>query len=176
MTYQPEHLKMWNCGGEFASAMDSCSNYAGDRFDDRYVVVTRTRDSDILTEVNFTVALECLGGEQHDEVADKHIVQIVRIGHWACGWIEHLMVHKDAPEALLKEAEEIVCALADYPVLDDDAYSEAQDEAVYSYWEDSMSLKERVEACRQAGVSIFHARPKRGIPEKCYDDIREQCP
>ena len=39
---------------------------------------TRNRDSDLLSESNFTVALRELGGE-----GDK--VEVHRMGHWACG-------------------------------------------------------------------------------------------
>lgn len=167
MTYAPKHLKLWTCGSEFASNLDSCSNYAGERFDDYYVVYSKTRDSEILTEVNFQVALERLGGE-------SDTVRVVRIGHWACGWIEHLMVHKGAMDATLKEADEIVAALGAYPILDEVRYSAAQDDAIYNWWEKSMSTRERIDDCKRVGVSIFHARPKRGIPEQIYDELREQ--
>ncbi len=167
MSYAPQHLKLWNCGREFASGFDSCDNYAGDSFGDRYVVVSKNRDSEILTEVNFQVALERLGG-----VSD--LVSIVRIGHWACGWIEHLMVHQLAGDTLLEAADEIVADLRAYPILDEDAYSEAQDEAVYEYWK-SMSMRERVDVCHDRGASAFAAR-RSEIPESVYDYLREQCP
>ena len=54
-------------------------------------------------------------------------------------------------------AESILQALADYPVLDDMAYSDACWEAQCAYWE-GMSIRERIEACARCEISIFAAR------------------
>ena len=54
--------------------------------------------------------------------------------HWACGWIDELMVHEDAPEAVLILAANIHSQLQDYPILDEEDYSrrefEAEEEAI----------------------------------------------
>ena len=84
---------------------------------------TRNRDSDLLSESNFTVALRELGGE-----GDK--VEVHRMGHWACGYYEIIIVHPD----LTSTAEEIESALAVYPVLDNMHFSELEYEAAYEDW------------------------------------------
>ena len=58
---------------------------------------------------------------------------------------------------MLIEAAEIVCALADYPVLDEMTYSDAQWDAMIDYW-DSCSISDRIDYCRNNGDSIFAAR------------------
>ena len=46
------------------SGLDSLDNYAGEIPEDKWhVVLTQSRDSDILTKSNWAVALEELGGE-----------------------------------------------------------------------------------------------------------------
>ena len=90
------------------SGLDSYSNYIGERpSNSLLVVLTRSRESDTLTESNWEVALERLGGESED-------VEIHRFGHWACGWWEALTVRKGSEAE--KEALEIESELESYPV------------------------------------------------------------
>lgn len=82
--------------------------------------VSRNRDSELLAESNFSVALEMVGGE-------SETVEIHRFGHWACGWFEIVIIQPGS------EAEnkgwEIEAALENYPVLSDEDYSNKQLEA-----------------------------------------------
>jgi len=99
-----------------------------DKWDWLILPTTRNRDSDLLSESNFTVALRELGGE-----GDK--VEVHRIGQWAIGWYEMILVHPD----LASTAEGIESALADYPVLDDSHFSELEYETAYEDWGYSFS-------------------------------------
>lgn len=76
---------------------------------------SQTRDSDALARSNYRVALEILGGES--DTVETH-----RFGHWACGWLEIILVHPSRAEDVAKTA----CALADYPVLSDEDFSELE--------------------------------------------------
>lgn len=111
--------------------------------------VSRTRDSGSLDESNFAVALEQLGGE-------SDTVEVHRFGHWGPGWYEIIIINPE-DAAAVKTAEEIESALADYPILSDDDYSERQFNAAAETWS-HMSLSERVETLRRHRVSIFAAR------------------
>jgi hypothetical protein len=91
--------------------------------DDWLVVITRTRDSECLEESNFTAALKLLGSE-------SDTVEIVRLGHWACGWIEHIFA---APEHRAA-CEDIQARLDDYPVLDEDDFSQREGDAAFESW------------------------------------------
>lgn len=77
----------------------------------------RNRDSDALTRSNFRCALEMLGGEGDD-------VEIHRFGHWANGWFEIILVKPDTSAA--KIAFEIEDSLENYPVLDEEDFSEEE--------------------------------------------------
>jgi hypothetical protein len=144
-------------------------DYGGFNPEGDYVICTQNRDSSILEQTNYKGVyrlLEC--------TADVDApVYDWRAGHWAVGWVEYLMVSRNAPACILREAAQILEALDGYPVLDDEAYSNAQFNAVYDYWE-SMPIAERVDYCRDSGCSIFGARNKYEIPEQVYDRLSEQ--
>lgn len=125
------------------SALDSLSNYSGtdpDDFSDLLVVLTRSRDSDCLTESNWEVALEQLGGESEQ-------VQIHRFGHWACGWWEALVVKEGTDQHRI--AQEITSFLSDYPVLDDEHFTQKEMEHANDVWQDCYSDEERIEYLRK---------------------------
>ena len=125
------------------SGLDSLDNYAGEIPEEKWhVVLTQSRDSEILTQSNWAVALEELGGES------EHI-EIHRFGHWACGWWEALCVAKDS-EAW-ETAKEIHDSLSDYPVLDEGHFSEMEMEEANRIWSDCFDPKERVELLRSEG-------------------------
>jgi hypothetical protein len=116
---------------------------------DWYVVPNcgRNRDSGP-EESNFFVALKMLGGE-------SETVEVHRFGHWACGWFEIIIVNPDSPQAAI--AEDIERCLAEYPLLDDDDFSEREWNEASEYWY-RLSLNDRMELCREHGASIFAAR------------------
>lgn len=121
---------------------------------------TLSRDSAVLEESNWYAQLEMLGGE-------SETVEIHRFGHWACGWFEIVLVHPD--RAL--ELEDIEAALHNYPILDEMDLSEREIQAAARVWEDDLRLSERVEECKEAGISIFSARGT--LPIAVLDQIIE---
>ena len=107
-----------------SKGLDSFDNYSGGVGDNGHWVVVpgigRNRDSEILQESNFDAALELLGGESKN-------VEIVRFGHWGCGWFELIRVN---PKSLSKiqVAMQIQIDLDHYPVLDECDFSERENE------------------------------------------------
>lgn len=138
-------------------------SYAGFNPEGHIVVVTRTRDSDALDRSNWQAARERLAKAAGlDTIPADDSAQPVydwRASHWACGWIEYLMVRPDAPEAVLAEAQAIADELADYPILDEDAFSELEWQECADYWA-SLPVRERADMIRRycPGVSVFTAR------------------
>ncbi len=125
------------------------SDYFGAEWPDYYVFLAQHRDSDALTRSNFEVGLRELGGE-------SETVFIVRERHWAVGWVEWIAIHK-SDEAAIQAADEMLCAIEDYPVLSDEHFSELEYNEACEYWE-RMRVSDRLEYCQRAGVSIFAAR------------------
>lgn len=139
-------LEHWRFNG--ATSLDDRSNYMGENLSRLLVVpVSQHRDSDALDRSNFRVALERLGGE-------SETVQVHRFGSWAVGWHEMLLITADGP---VTEAEKIAAELADYPVLDEEDYSELEWSEMTAYWAGE-SIAERVRLCSKYGLSIFSAR------------------
>ncbi len=129
------------------------SDYGGYSPDGHYVILSQNRESLLLDRHNYQTAFDMLLEVSDDE---KHVWDW-RANHWAVGWVEYLMVAHDAPDEVLIAAAEIIAALSDYPILDEDGYSEAEYEAAGDYWE-QMSLQERIDLLNEAGMSIFAAR------------------
>lgn len=153
-------IERWSRPDNFG-ILDNGWQYSGKAF----VFLGRARDSDLLTESNFECALKAIGGE-------SDTVRVVREGHWACGWVEWIAIHESDTKAL-DIADDILCALSDYPVLNESDYSEREWDAAQCYWE-SLDLSERIGLCRDAGLSIFSARSE-GIPQGDSGVIFESC-
>ena len=74
---------------------------------------------DVLAECNFDVFLKSLGGE-------SDTIHIERVGFSGDGWYEFVAINsKD--EVAMGKAKEMLDQLLDYPILDDNAFSEAEE-------------------------------------------------
>tara|TARA_B100000131_G_scaffold86913_1_gene83763 strand:+ start:2235 stop:2672 length:438 start_codon:yes stop_codon:yes gene_type:complete len=113
----------------------------GTTWEDYYVFLSTSRDSDALTRSNFIKGLEAIGGEDPEQVVTAGV------SHWACGWVDTIYIHKDAHDALRK-ADEVMAALAIYPVLDEEHHWELEHEEAEGVWKDCYSPKERLEFYR----------------------------
>lgn len=134
-----KHLKRWTMP----------ESYFGEVWPDYFVFLGQHRESDSVTRSNFQVGLDRLGGE-------SETVQVVRERHWAVGWVEWIAIH-ESDTAALDKAEEMLAKIEGYPVLSDDHWSELEWNEAQDYWA-SLSLSERVDLCRDHGISIFKAR------------------
>jgi len=96
-------------------------NYLGEDFSDYYVVTYFTRDSHVIEVANFVgIASHLMDIEPESEKGWR----IARFGHWACGYVYCIFVHKDSH--LVKECEEIVLSLREYPIFDEDVLAECE--------------------------------------------------
>lgn len=154
--WEPKHLKRWTRPDSYFGAVWPAYYSSG---------VGQSRDSDALERSNFICMLKALGGE-------TETVRVIHEGHWAVGWVEWIAIHQDDVKAL-KEADEINGYLEDYPVINEDHWSELEDEDANSTWQ-RLSLKERMELCKEARVSIFAAR-RDYIPSDDSGYISERC-
>lgn len=122
-----KHVKPWTMP----------ANYAGEVWPDYYSAgIGQSRDSDSLERANFSEMLSRLGGE-------SETVIVVRESHWAVGWVEWIAIHA-TDEAALAIADRALAALADYPCLNEDAWSEMEWNEAADYW-DSLSPRDKVE-------------------------------
>lgn len=96
------------------------SNYCGTDFSEYVVGPSQHRDSDLVDRVNFSSALEELGGE-------SETVVVARSSHWGVGWVEQILVHK-SDWASVRTLHSIAQLLESYPILDESSYFELQHE------------------------------------------------
>lgn len=123
------------------SGWDSMANYAGSLPDEHWLcVLTRSRDADCLSESNWRVALERLGGEGEN-------VKIFRFRHWACGWWEALCVKRGTDAET--EGTEIEKSIKAYPVLSDEDFSALEYETANRVWKDCYTDSERIDYIRE---------------------------
>lgn len=135
-----EALELWK----------AAPNYGGDDFSNYYVVYTKHRDSDALTESNFDKALEMLGGENEEAG-----VIVARANHWAVGWVENLLVRQDATEKVAI-AQEIENKLEDYPILDESDYETRLVEIAEHAYDDYI----KNEAIKELGLNDTQLDPE----------------
>ena len=88
--------------------------------------LSQTRDSGPLERANFTSALKLLGGE-------SETVQVHRFGHWGPGWYEIIIINP-VDQKVVAIGEDIENSLADYPILDEERFSELEWEEKHEYW------------------------------------------
>ena len=133
-----------------SGGLDSYSNYIGSDWAGWLCGLTKTRDSEVLTQSNFDVALERLGGEIEGQV------EVRSCNHWACGHFDQIMVKADSPQ--VDRLLEIINELDNYPVLDDSDFSERENEERTDWAEQSKDSIARVL------VKIF------GLPEEMANE------
>ena len=121
-----------------------------------YVLYSRNRDSDALENSNYVSMFKHLR-EAAEALGAPNSVYDWRASHWACGWVEYLMLKPDAPESLLIEAAEILNALSDYPVFDENHFSETEQSEANEIWRECYSVRERADYIRQNAYQFeFH--------------------
>lgn len=131
---------------EYLAKWTTPKNYFGEEWREYYSAgVGQSRDSDCLEQSNFSAMLRDLGGE-------SETVIVVRENHWAVGWVEWIAIHEtDAPA--LAVAAENVSRLRDYPILDEDDYSEREWQEAERVWADCYRPHERAEYFRRHRVT-----------------------
>lgn len=139
--YVPANLNPWT--------RPDC--YMGSEWSEWYVFLGRNRDSDCLTESNFEKGLEAVQAVMSPESADEEdlaTVQVVRESHWAVGWIEWIAIHKSDSEAL-KVADKLTESLDNYPVLDEEDFSQREQDQAEEVWRDCYSDRDRLDYVRK---------------------------
>jgi hypothetical protein len=132
MKYTPVYLRRWTMPKDYFGA--SWPEYYGSG-------CGQHRDSDCLERSNFACMLKSLGGE-------SETVIVVRENHWAVGWVEWIAIHEDDSKSLVI-ADKIQERLEDYPIINEDHWSELESEEANLVWKDCYRPKERIEYIRE---------------------------
>lgn len=130
--YEPTHLKLWTMPDDYIGEAWPTTYSAG---------VGQSRDSDALERSNFAAMLAAIGGE-------SETVTVVHEGHWAVGWVEWIAIQQDDDKAL-EIADKLVEGLEDYPVIDENDFSEREQEEANETWAQCYSPEERIAYIRE---------------------------
>ncbi len=131
--FEPEYLKLWTHPENYFGECHPATYSSG---------VGQSRDSGALERSNFAAMLDAIGGE-------SETVSVIRESHWAVGWVEWIAIHQDDEKAL-KIADDIKRGLEDdYPVIDEDAWSEMEHQEAQEVWQNCYSDSERIEYIRR---------------------------
>jgi hypothetical protein len=123
--------------------------YFGDN-SDWLIACAVNRDSDALGRSNFRCferALKALP-EVKEWPGEWQPVTVERSSHWACGWVDYLIIDPACASAV-KLAEELRERLEDYPVLDEDDYSNEEHTEASEIWRSCYNVAERLEYIRK---------------------------
>lgn len=133
-----------------------------------YLIVSQHRDSDSLVRSNYIEASKMIEALEPETFAETKYSETAAYAwsarHWAVGYVDYFMVSQSAPVAMLIAAANILRSIEEYPALNEDAWGELEYGEACDYWRD-ISLRQRVEFCREAGVSIFAARRADELPQ-----------
>lgn len=127
--YAVKSMKKWQDTG----------SYMGADLSDWYILVSRTRDSFSLENSNYESILRDLKAKRFKAAESEDSTGgylACNFGHWACGWIEAIMIHKDSSDSLLEWADQVRAGLDDYPVYDEEDFSEREFNMAYEYIRD----------------------------------------
>lgn len=110
-------------------AFKTDSAYWGER-SDWFIAYSTTRDADCLGRSNWIQFIKALGGvgtegaKGTQDILDGRLA-IEEAKHWACGWVQYLIIAPDAQD-LIAKAIELTDKLEDYPVLNEEHWSELE--------------------------------------------------
>lgn len=122
-----------------------------DRQDWLVLPIFLTRDSSILEESNFRVALAALSeADPSGSAHERH-----EFNHWACGWFAIILIAPGGPAETA--AADISAALADYPILDDEDLYLLEEEENQNSWE-NLDTRERIQLLNKLGIHWLRAR------------------
>lgn len=115
---------------------------------DAYLFYTCNRDSSVLEDSNAAAIQKVLEREEFEaDVSEQEH------SHWACGWVKGYAIRTIGEDGkatpAFKALVEIACQLDEYPLLDEDDFSERELEAANVIWRDCYNEKERIAYIRR---------------------------
>lgn len=99
----------------------------------------QNRDSDSLTRSNFAVQLaelerlEAAAQSANEDAEYIDLYELHSFNHWACGWVEIVIVRPGTAAA--EYAAELAESLEDYPVADEEHFSQLETDEAAESWE-----------------------------------------
>jgi hypothetical protein len=113
---------------------------------------TTNRDADLVTQSNHAQIAAAL---EPFTAGDDPDVRAHSASHWAVGWVEGFEIRVYGADGSITEAykaaDELICAMADYPILSDEDFSEREHAAL-------------CDAIAEVGRNMTGSRARKGWP------------
>jgi hypothetical protein len=142
----------------FIKKWERASNYIGETYCDYYIVYSNSRDGGLLQTSNYNCITESL--KNYGGFIEA------RFNHWGCGYLDVIMIHESDLEGC-ERANGILTDLSKYAIYNEDDFSQRVDDYAQELWIE-ISLTEKIDYCKQAGISIFSVRRER-YPHDLYE-------
>jgi hypothetical protein len=106
--------------------------HIGEEHHGTYVVASTHRDADLLTRANWKEWTQTI----LREAIENGDAYVARAGHWAVGYVETLHLMETAPTNHMIAAAATLSALHDYPILNEETFSEMECNEAEEAWEE----------------------------------------
>jgi hypothetical protein len=123
-------------------------SYVGRQWDGYVPFLFLTGQSDLVEQHNYKVIKDELSDYMSDVVRvdeDKNefmALEEAKCKHWACGFLDYLLLSQDAPEDLVIKVADIISALEDYHIYYEEGFYQFEEEKIAEAWE-NMSVRDR---------------------------------
>ena len=112
-------MPKWSTGGQ---------PYMGEHFDNCYLLYTKSRDANLLTQSNWRTIIKYL-----DDHNAKY--SVVGFSHWLCGYVDQILI-SPGDQHSVDVGNEITKELQEDPIFDEDDYSELKSEKAHEMLKD----------------------------------------
>ncbi len=113
-----------------------------------FIAAAQHRDSDCLTRSNFRSFKSALKEFDSWQSNDEGAYCVESFNHWAVGWVEYLLVNPEC-KAAIELADKLREKLKDYPVLDENDFSNLENDEANEVWRNCYSPSERIKYIRE---------------------------
>lgn len=110
------------------------------------IVYTHNRDSDVLTQSNAAAIKKTMDEYDESTVIEQHH------GHWAVGWVDGYAIKvydKGEITKAFKAWCDLAAAIESYPVLDEEDFSQRENDEADQVWADCYNVSERISYIRK---------------------------
>jgi len=118
----------------------------GEEYEEYYIIYSKTRDSEAVEKSNFDTIIKLFEDNKIHYINPS-------FNHWLCGWVEVVMIHEKYVNDLQFAQKEIYDKLEEYPLLDEELYSE------YEY-------EENIYYCNKCKKDTYHLE---GVCDICQE-------
>lgn len=152
------------------------SDYAGMQWDGYIPFMFSHGQSHSIEKHNYETAKECLKKWFTEESPVNetnrddcvYFLEEAKNNHWACGYLNYLLLSQNAPEELVIAVARILDTIDDNAILDSDKYSEWEYEAICKLWNEDISERDKTDMLKKCK---FTDEEIAEYVNKPYDDV-----